>query len=111
MEGESQTWARSPSYLYSQVNFLFSNLSRTSPIALVGLASIGLSGTPGVNLQVSRSLSMPASRIAGMTLSYVGSSLQGPTNEYESRWKTGTADLYTALRISEPSVSRAASFS
>lgn len=88
-EEKTQTWARSPSYLYSQVNCLFSNLSRTSPIALVGLASIGLSGTPGVNLQVSRSLSMPASRIAGMTLSYVGSSLQGLANECVSRGKDG----------------------
>lgn len=58
------------------MNFLFSNRSRTSPMALVGLASIGFRGIPGVNLQVSRSLSIPFSRIAGMTLSYVGISLR-----------------------------------
>lgn len=69
------TCARSPSYLYSHVNFLFSNLSRTSPIAFVGFASIGLRGTPGVNLHFSRSLSMPTSSKAGTTRSYVGSSL------------------------------------
>lgn len=69
------TCARSPSYLYSQVKRLPSNLSSTSPIAFVGFANIGLRGTPGVNLHFSRSLSMPTSRIAGTTRSYVGSSL------------------------------------
>jgi hypothetical protein len=56
---------------------LFSNLSRTSPIAFVGFANIGFSGTPGVSLQWSRSPSMPRSSNAGTTLSYVGSSLAG----------------------------------
>lgn len=41
-----RTCARSPSYLYSHVNSLPSNLSSTSPIAFVGLANMGLSGTP-----------------------------------------------------------------
>lgn len=68
------TWARSPSYLYSQVNFLPSHLSRTSPIALVGFANIGFRGTPGVSLHFSRMVDIP-SRRAGTTKSYVGSSL------------------------------------
>lgn len=43
----TQTCARSPSYLYSQVNAASSNLFITSPTPLVGWANMGLSGTPG----------------------------------------------------------------
>lgn len=43
----THTCARSPSYLYSQVNAASSNFFITSPTPLVGWASMGLSGTPG----------------------------------------------------------------
>lgn len=42
----SLTCARSPSYLYSQVNAASSNFFMTSPTPLVGWANMGLSGTP-----------------------------------------------------------------
>lgn len=41
------TCARSPSYLYSQVKGLPSNLSNTSETPVMGFASMGLTGTPG----------------------------------------------------------------
>lgn len=41
------TWARSPSYLNSHVNFRFSKRSRISVKLFVGCANIGLSGMPG----------------------------------------------------------------
>ena len=63
------TCARSPSYLYSHVNFLPSNLSRTSPIAFVGFANIGFRGTTGVSLHSAFRPSMPAFRSAGITRS------------------------------------------
>ena len=78
------TWARSPSYLYSHVNFLPSNLSSTSPMALVGFASMGLSGTPGVSLHSSRSRSMPTLNSAGITTSYEGSSLAAQLSDLAS---------------------------
>lgn len=43
----THTCARSPSYLYSQVNAASSNFFITSPTPLVGWANMGLSGTPG----------------------------------------------------------------
>ena len=39
-------WARSPSYLYSQVNAAPSNLCSTSCVPLVGWANMGLRGMP-----------------------------------------------------------------
>ena len=39
-------WLRSPSYLYSQVNRMFSKRSSTSEMLLVGCASVGLTGMP-----------------------------------------------------------------
>jgi len=45
-EPEIPTCARSPSYLYSQVKALFSNLDRTSLMPFVGWANIGFNGTP-----------------------------------------------------------------
>lgn len=69
MHALGRTWARSPSYLYSHVNFLPSNLSSTSPIAFVGFASMGFKGTPGVNLHSPISLSIPTFNSAGMTRS------------------------------------------
>jgi len=42
----SRTWARSPSYLYSQTNSALPNLCITSWIPFVGWASIGFSGMP-----------------------------------------------------------------
>lgn len=47
----THTWARSPSYLYSQVKAASSNFFITSPTPLVGWASMGLSGTPANNKQ------------------------------------------------------------
>lgn len=44
------TCARSPSYLYSHVNSWSANFSSTSAMPFVALASIGFTGTPGVNL-------------------------------------------------------------
>lgn len=61
--------ARSPSYLYSQVKSLPSKRSRTSVMDLVGLANIGLRGTPGCNWQLSLRLLNPCSSIAGMMTS------------------------------------------
>jgi hypothetical protein len=73
--GSRCTCARSPSYLYSHVNRRPSNRSSTSPIAFVGFASIGLSGTPGVSLHDARKPETPDVSSAGTTRSYVGSSL------------------------------------
>ena len=42
----SRTWARSPSYLYSQTNSELPNRCITSWIPFVGWASIGFSGMP-----------------------------------------------------------------
>lgn len=39
-------------HLYSQVNSCPESLSSTSEIALVGLASMGFTGTPGVSLHI-----------------------------------------------------------
>lgn len=63
------TCARSPSYLYSQINVIFSNRSKTSVILLVGCANIGFSGMPGVNWQCSGNTLYPCLSIAPMILS------------------------------------------
>lgn len=44
--GRGATWARSPSYLYSQVNSISWKRSNTSDIPFVGCASIGPTGMP-----------------------------------------------------------------
>ena len=43
------TWARSPSYLYSQVKSMFSNLRSTSLTPLVGWANMGFKGMPAAS--------------------------------------------------------------
>jgi hypothetical protein len=45
--GSRCTCARSPSYLNSHVNLIFSNRSSTSPMPCVGLASMGSTAMPG----------------------------------------------------------------
>lgn len=47
MHTNTHTCARSPSYLYSQVNAASSNFFITSPTPFVGWANMGLSGMPG----------------------------------------------------------------
>ncbi len=59
------TWTRSPSYFHSQVNCKPSNRCSTSWIPFVGLANIGLTGTPGVILQYSGNAFTPFSRMVG----------------------------------------------
>ena len=63
--GSRCTCARSPSYLYSHVNRPESKRSSTSEMPLVGFASIGFTGTPGVRRAWSWSSSMPCSSRAG----------------------------------------------
>ncbi len=55
--------------MYSHVKSLFSNRLSTSVMDFVGLASMGLRGTPGWSLHCSRRLKMPCSTMAGMTTS------------------------------------------
>lgn len=55
--------------MYSQVKVWPSKRSRTSVMALVGLANMGFRGTPGCSLQLSRRLKMPCLSIAGMMTS------------------------------------------
>ncbi len=65
--GSTCTWARSPSYLYSQVKGFPSNLSSTSDTPVMGLASMGFTGTPGWK-HTSRSRPCPAARHSSHTL-------------------------------------------
>lgn len=69
------TWARSPSYFHSHVNFKPSNRLSTSCTPLVGCANIGFKGIPGVNLQLSGKALTPTSRIIGIIMSRFGLSL------------------------------------
>ena len=63
----ARTCARSPSYLYSHVNSTPLNLSSTSATPLVGFASIGLTGTPGVNAAWRGSSDSGCASSAGMS--------------------------------------------
>jgi len=65
----SITWARSPSYLYSQVNSISWNLFTISDTPLVGFANIGPTGTPSVKLHVCGRFHTPPLRRAGTILS------------------------------------------
>lgn len=65
----SLTWARSPSYLYSQVNSIPWNLFKISDTPFVGFASIGPIGIPGVKLHVFERFHTPPLRRAGTSLS------------------------------------------
>ena len=60
---------RSPSYLYSHVKRPDEKRSSTSEMPLVGLASIGLTGTPAVSAACCGSASMPCASSAGMITS------------------------------------------
>lgn len=73
---KKNTWARSPSYFHSQVNFKPSNLLNTSWTPLVGCANIGFNGIPGVNLQFSGKALTPTSKIIGIIVSRLGLSLK-----------------------------------
>ena len=72
--GMQCTCARSPSYLYSHVKRALSNRSSTSATPLVGLASMGATGMPGVSEQVALARATPPSSSRGTMTSYDGSS-------------------------------------